>query len=228
VAWAWRPCGNVVAVDEVVVIGMALSLYRPGSASHPWLRTATAQGQGAGNFSRLPVLRIAMTWPRRKTCPARVAAAEVERTSARSRKRGANGNPGCPGARRLWVRRLGGSDRSARHGSALERVDAGFSERRSMGRPFADAALQTVCADYYWWLHPLTTPQVLVKNRTRLDQEGVSDRRRARGEVFVDPRCSRNGAQTLCRAPRRLDGPARVPNEGSSPRTRPCWPRRSG
>ncbi len=40
--------------------------------------------------------------------------------------------------------------------------------------------LHLVCADDYWWLHQLTTPQLVTGNARRLRQEGVSERALAR------------------------------------------------
>ena len=112
--------------------------------------------------------------------------------------------------------RLAVRSRSLGTGLHASDVDAGLSERRSMVVTWLNrGTLQLVGADDYWWLHPLTTPQVLVKNRTRLHQEGVSDRQAARGvEVVVDA-LRADGAQTRAELRRRLDA-ARVPTKGQA------------
>jgi hypothetical protein len=112
--------------------------------------------------------------------------------------------------------RLAVRSRSVGTGLRASDVDAGLSERRSLVVTWLHrGTLQLVGADDYWWLHPLTTPQVVVKNRTRLHQEGVSDRQAERGvEVVVDV-LRADGAQTRTELRRRLDA-ARVPTKGQA------------
>jgi hypothetical protein len=112
--------------------------------------------------------------------------------------------------------RLAVRSRSLGAGLHASDVDAGLSERRSLVVTWLNrGTLQLVRADDYWWLHPLTTPQVVVKNRTRLHQEGVSDRQAARGvEVVVDA-LRTHGAQTRVELRRQLDA-ARVPTKGQA------------
>lgn len=45
--------------------------------------------------------------------------------------------------------------------------------------------LHLVCSEDYWWLHPLTTPQLLSGNARRLGQEGVSPDAAERGVQVV-------------------------------------------
>lgn len=45
--------------------------------------------------------------------------------------------------------------------------------------------LHLVRSEDYWWLHPLTTPQLVVGNARRLDQEGVSPGAAERGVAVV-------------------------------------------
>ncbi len=51
--------------------------------------------------------------------------------------------------------------------------------------------LHLVRADDYWWLHPLTTPQLHTGNRTRLAQEGVSEAQTDRGVDVIADRADR-------------------------------------
>jgi hypothetical protein len=75
--------------------------------------------------------------------------------------------------------------------------------------------LHLVCADDYWWLHPLTTPQIETTNRRRLHQEGVSDAQAARGIDVVSDAVRTHGPQTR-RELRGLLEAARVPTAGQA------------
>jgi hypothetical protein len=112
--------------------------------------------------------------------------------------------------------RLAVRSRASGTGLHAADVDAALSERRSLLITWLNrGTLQLVGADDYWWLHPLTTPQIAVTNRTRLHQEGVSDRQAARGvEVVVDAVRS-HGAQTRAELRKRLDA-AHVPTKGQA------------
>ena len=70
--------------------------------------------------------------------------------------------------------------------------------------------LHLVAADDYWWLHPLTTPQLETGNRHRLRQEGVSARQADRGVEIVTEAVLTHGPQTRAELRQRLDA-ARVP-----------------
>jgi hypothetical protein len=112
--------------------------------------------------------------------------------------------------------RLAVRSRSLGSGLYAHDVDAGLSERRSLIVTWLNrGTLQLVGADDYWWLHPLTTPQVAVKNRTRLHQEGVSDRQAARGVEVIADALRTHGVQTRVELRRRLDA-ARVPTKGQA------------
>jgi hypothetical protein len=74
--------------------------------------------------------------------------------------------------------------------------------------------LHLVRADDYWWLHALTTPQLVTSNRRRLEQEGVGARQAARG-VDVVTAAVEQGPQTRQQLRDRLDA-ARVPTAGQA------------
>jgi len=67
-------------------------------------------------------------------------------------------------------------------------VDAALTDRRSMVVTWVNrGTLHLIRAEDYWWLHPLTTPQLATGNRRRLSQEGVSEVQASRGvEVVTD------------------------------------------
>ena len=95
-------------------------------------------------------------------------------------------------------------------------VDAGLSDRRSLVITWLHrGTLHLVAAEDYWWLHPLVTPQVEVRNRTRLHQEGVSDAQAARGVGVVVDAVRSHGPQTRAELKQRLDA-ARVPTAGQA------------
>jgi Winged helix DNA-binding domain len=53
-------------------------------------------------------------------------------------------------------------------------VDSALTQRRSLIVTWLNrGTLHMVCAEDYWWLHPLTTPQLRTANSRRLAQEGV-------------------------------------------------------
>ena len=55
-------------------------------------------------------------------------------------------------------------------------VDEALTDRRSLVISWLNrGTLHLVRPEDYWWLHPLTTPQIETTNRRRLHQEGVSD-----------------------------------------------------
>jgi hypothetical protein len=74
--------------------------------------------------------------------------------------------------------------------------------------------LHLVTPDDYWWLHPLTTPQLAVANRRRLGQEAVSDAQAERGVDVVAGAVSR-GPLTRAELRRHLDD-AGVPTAGQA------------
>jgi DNA glycosylase AlkZ-like len=53
-------------------------------------------------------------------------------------------------------------------------VDEALNNRELVVSWLNRGTLHLVCADDYWWLHPLTTPQLRTANARRLRQEGVT------------------------------------------------------
>jgi Winged helix DNA-binding domain len=95
-------------------------------------------------------------------------------------------------------------------------VDAALTERRSLVISWLNrGTLQLVDADDYWWLHPLTTPQLATGNRRRLVQEGVSAKQAERGVDAVVDAVRSNGPQTR-RELRGLLDAAGVPTAGQA------------
>jgi hypothetical protein len=71
--------------------------------------------------------------------------------------------------------------RSRSLGVASTDVDEALNDRELIVSWLNRGTLHLVCAQDYWWLHPLTTPQLRTANARRLRQEGVTapDLRRA-------------------------------------------------
>ena len=62
--------------------------------------------------------------------------------------------------------------RSRSRGLTAADLDARSTERRSLVITWLNrGTLHLVAADDYWWLHPLTTPQIATTSRRRLEQE---------------------------------------------------------
>ncbi|MGN6611997.1 MAG: winged helix DNA-binding domain-containing protein [Angustibacter sp.] len=78
--------------------------------------------------------------------------------------------------------------RSRSTGLTAADVDAALTERRSLVVGWLQrGTLHLVRADDYWWLHPLTTPQLRTGNERRLRQEGVDEAQATRGvQVVLD------------------------------------------
>jgi hypothetical protein len=95
-----------------------------------------------------------------------------------------------PRAARLAVRA-----RSA--GLSASDVDAALSERRSLIVTWLNrGTLHLVCAEDYWWLHPLTTPQLRTGNSRRLAQEGVPPEDAERAVATVRAALAADGPRT--------------------------------
>jgi len=59
-------------------------------------------------------------------------------------------------------------------GLSASYVDVALTQRRSLIVTWLNrGTLHLVCTEDYWWLHPLTTPQLRTGNSRRLAQEGV-------------------------------------------------------
>jgi len=76
-------------------------------------------------------------------------------------------------------------------------VDAPLTQKRSLLTTWLNrGTLHLVTADDYWWLHPLTTPQLTTANRRRLAQLGVNPDQTRLGVQVVTDSVTTEGAQT--------------------------------
>lgn len=76
-------------------------------------------------------------------------------------------------------------------------VDRALSRDRSLVVSWLNrGTLHLVTAADYWWLHPLTTPQLLVGNRRRLGQEQVGDDEASRGVAVLERGLAAEGPLT--------------------------------
>jgi hypothetical protein len=87
--------------------------------------------------------------------------------------------------------------RSRSLGLHVADLDAALSDRRSLVVTWLNrGTLHLVRAEDYWWLHPLTTPQLATANATRLAQEGVSPRQADRGVAVILDAVRAHGPRT--------------------------------
>jgi hypothetical protein len=104
--------------------------------------------------------------------------------------------------------------RSRTTGLTATDVDAALNDRALVVSWLNRGTLHLVTAEDYWWLHPLTTPQLRVSNQRRLRQEGVGAAPAERGvDVVAD--ALEDGPQTRPRLIERLDA-AGVPSAGQA------------
>jgi hypothetical protein len=76
--------------------------------------------------------------------------------------------------------------RSRTSGLTAAHVETSLTERRSMVVSWLNrGTLHLVPAQDYWWLHPLTTPQLAAGSVRRLAQEGVSPEQADRGADLI-------------------------------------------
>lgn len=95
-------------------------------------------------------------------------------------------------------------------------VDKALTDRRSLVVTWLNrGTLHLVTAEDYWWLHPLTTPQIATANRRRLGQEGVSAAQAQRGVAVVVDAVRSDGPQTRAQLRRCLTA-AGVPSVGQA------------
>lgn len=95
-------------------------------------------------------------------------------------------------------------------------VDDALTSRRTLVVTWLNrGTLHLVTADDYWWLHPLTNPQLGAQSSRRLRQEGVSPPQAARGIEVVTEAVRTGGPQTRAQLRQRLDE-AGVPTAGQA------------
>lgn len=117
-------------------------------------------------------------------------------------------------AQDLRAARLGVRSRST--GLSAADVDEALTTRRSLVVTWLNrGTLHLVAAEDYWWLHPLTTPQLLGGNARRLHQEGVSAAQADRGVEVVAEAVATSGPQTRAQLRDRLAA-AGVPTGGQA------------
>ena len=108
------------------------------------------------------------------------------------------------------------SVRSRSSGLLASDVDHALSADRSLVVSWLNrGTLHLVTADDYWWLHPLTTPQLATVNERRLRQEGVSAVQAARGVDLVVDAVTSDGPQSREQLRVRLAA-ARIPTAGQA------------
>jgi hypothetical protein len=106
--------------------------------------------------------------------------------------------------------------RSRTEGLRAADVDAALTERRSLVVSWLNrGTLHLVSGADYWWLHPLTTPQLATGNRRRLRQEGVDAAQAARGIDVVREAVAGGRRQTRGQLRDLLDE-AGVPTKGQA------------
>jgi hypothetical protein len=106
--------------------------------------------------------------------------------------------------------------RSRSVGLGAADVDAALTTRRSLLITWLNrGTLHLVSAEDYWWLHPLTTPQLDTANRRRLAQEGVSPAQADRGVDVITEAVLSEGPQTRPQLRALLDA-AGVPTAGQA------------
>jgi hypothetical protein len=94
-------------------------------------------------------------------------------------------------------------------------VEAALTQRRSLVVTWLNrGTLHLVTAEDYWWLQPLTTPQLRTGNVRRLRQEGVDEEPAIRGLAVVEAAVA-EGPQTRAELRGRLDA-AGVPTRGQA------------
>jgi Winged helix DNA-binding domain len=82
-------------------------------------------------------------------------------------------------------------------GLSASDVDAALSQRRSLIVTWLNrGTLHLVCTEDYWWLHPLTTPQLRTGNSRRLAQEGVPPADAERAVATVQAALAADGPLT--------------------------------
>jgi len=108
------------------------------------------------------------------------------------------------------------SVRSRSAGLLASDVDSALSTERSLMVTWLNRdTLHLVAAEDYWWLHPLTTPQLATGNQRRLREEGVSVAQTERGVALLAEVVTSEGPQTRPQLRHRLDA-AGIPTAGQA------------
>lgn len=94
-------------------------------------------------------------------------------------------------------------------------VDSALADRSVIVTWLNRGTLHLVRAEDYWWLHPLTTPQLRTGNARRLEQEGVSPQDAERGVAAVEATLAADGPLTRSQLRERVAA-AGVPTEGQA------------
>jgi winged helix DNA-binding protein len=106
--------------------------------------------------------------------------------------------------------------RSRSTGLTAADVDAELTDRRFLLVTWLNrGTLHLITAEDYWWLHPLTTPQLVTGNARRLQQEGVSPAQADLGVEVITAAVTSNGPRTRAQLRDRLDQ-AGVPTRGQA------------
>jgi hypothetical protein len=95
-------------------------------------------------------------------------------------------------------------------------IDIALTETRSLVITWLNrGTLHLVSAEDYWWLHPLTSPQLTTGNARRLRQEGISPKQAEHGVDVIVSAVESEGPQTRTELRARLDA-AGVPTRGQA------------
>jgi hypothetical protein len=113
-----------------------------------------------------------------------------------------------PRGARLTIR-----SRSAR--LAASDVDSALARRSLVVTWLNRGTLHLVRAEDYWWLHPLTTPQLRAGNARRLAQEGVPPQDAERGVAAIQAALAADGPLTRSQLRERVAA-AKVRTEGQA------------
>jgi Winged helix DNA-binding domain len=101
-------------------------------------------------------------------------------------------------------------------GLSASDVDSALTQRRSLIVTWLNrGTLHLVCTEDYWWLHPLTTPQLRTGNSRRLAQEGVPPEDAERAVATVQAALAADGPLTRSQLRERVAA-AGVRTEGQS------------
>jgi hypothetical protein len=105
--------------------------------------------------------------------------------------------------------------RARSSGLSAADVDAALGRRSLVVSWLNRGTLHLVRAEDYWWLHPLTTPQLLTSNARRLAQEGVPPGDADQGVAAVRDALAADGPLTRAQLRERVDA-AGVRTEGQA------------